>query len=483
MPYDKALTGCDDDWNSLDHFDPTADARRLISQMMYIREEFPATQDGLNLVQLGNWTHFIQLPGSNTTKTEIGMWSTQRSPLPTQVNMTAFQNTPYVWLMYTNENDTVKYEFDCKTKDWISTPYTSGTTVKNLFYPYEEHTLQDSLDAYNYDDKEPWRGCLPEITLRPYDFKAFVPVADWKAARPMMSKTTPGHDARVPSNSDNTLDIAFEYDVEMNCQSLTNALTINYSLGNSTLEPKIRGTPTCRVLAADEVEIPEIAGVPPSGWRWSATVENAPDGLYEFIIGSVSSQSGNAQTGSTDHVIVRKGADTNVMVNIDATYRTDNMITMDNGDYYINHAAPGADRFRYSGDFKQTWSDWADYETTTKIDTKRFEGKWWKGQHVIVQYWSRIAGSSATEVHADYDYTGQRRFPQLMARGAFNNWGYDSGTNADLENDNGVWSIPVSCRWIKFPDLCASEKPILTLVLVTAHVVVARLRSVERVRL
>jgi alpha-1,3-glucan synthase len=129
------------------------------------------------------------------------------------------------------------------------------------------------------------------------------------------------------------------------------------------------------------------------------------------------------------------------------------MITMDNGDYYINHAAPGADRFRYSGDFKQTWSDWADYETTTKIDTKRFEGKWWKGQHVIVQYWSRIAGSSATEVHADYDYTGQRRFPQLMARGAFNNWGYDSGTNADLENDNGVWSIPLMSSWPDYVQL------------------------------
>ena len=35
------------------------------------------------------------------------------------------------------------YNFDCKSSNWISSPYVLGTVVKNVFVPYEEYTLQD----------------------------------------------------------------------------------------------------------------------------------------------------------------------------------------------------------------------------------------------------------------------------------------------------------------------------------------------------
>src|SRR5882762_5918317 len=56
MPLEKALIGCNDDWNSLDHFDPTASTRRMMTHFLYLRTVYNALQDGFNLVQRGNWT-------------------------------------------------------------------------------------------------------------------------------------------------------------------------------------------------------------------------------------------------------------------------------------------------------------------------------------------------------------------------------------------------------------------------------------------
>jgi hypothetical protein len=42
---------------------------------------------------------------------------------------------------------------------------------------------------------------------------------------------------------------------------------------------------------------PELAGVPPSGWSWTQTVESASDGIYEFVIGNVSTFGPGGSTG------------------------------------------------------------------------------------------------------------------------------------------------------------------------------------------
>ncbi|KAG2051919.1 hypothetical protein BDR06DRAFT_1010035 [Suillus hirtellus] len=71
----STLMGCDDDWNSLDHFDPTTDMRRLLKHFLYPGTTYNAIQDGFELVQLGNWTYLVEFPGSNSTATELGLWS------------------------------------------------------------------------------------------------------------------------------------------------------------------------------------------------------------------------------------------------------------------------------------------------------------------------------------------------------------------------------------------------------------------------
>ena len=78
LPLDKALRGCEDDWNSLDHRDPSNAIRNVLKAMYHMRLAFPTLNDGFHLEQLSNFTHEVFLPGSNSTPTETGIWSVVR---------------------------------------------------------------------------------------------------------------------------------------------------------------------------------------------------------------------------------------------------------------------------------------------------------------------------------------------------------------------------------------------------------------------
>jgi alpha-1,3-glucan synthase len=121
MPLQKALLGCEDDWNSLDHFDPTSPPRRLMTRFNQLRALYPALQDGFGLVQWGNKTYHYQLPGSNVTTTEMGHVARQPIRAPIAQNFTGALSDE-VWLMYTNENKTVQYTFDCQGSDRMRQP-------------------------------------------------------------------------------------------------------------------------------------------------------------------------------------------------------------------------------------------------------------------------------------------------------------------------------------------------------------------------
>jgi alpha-1,3-glucan synthase len=459
MPYDKALTGCDDDWNALDHFDPTAEPRRLIAHMNELRSLFPVLQDGLDLHAMNNVTRYIQLPGSNMTQTELGLWIVERGPLAFQANDTAVfgGTTDYgnkVLLLYTNENQTINYQANCLADGWMKTSFAAPVTLRNLFYPYERYPLQDSTEGFFGGTETPFRGCLPNVTMAPYEFKALVPEARWTLGAPAMTRFTPGHDARVLSDDSNTIRIRIEYDQEMDCASVQAGITISGSFGGSSMTPTLSSTANCQTFTPPADELPDIVGVAPSAWYIEATIENAPDGVYNIQVGRVNAQAGGRPTTATDHIIVRKGTAENAMVFTDAADYSDTILTESDGVYTINHASPGADKFRYSADFGQTWIDWTDYETTTTANATLFEDKWWDGHHVEVQYWSEIAGTASVMVHGDAGWKGRRRFPQLLLRGEFNEWGFDSGREAALKNDEqGVWSMPFMSTWPAYVQL------------------------------
>ncbi|TFY55439.1 hypothetical protein EVG20_g9317, partial [Dentipellis fragilis] len=452
MPLEKALLGCQDDWNSLDHFDPTANSRRQMAHFLYLRTVYGALQDGFNLVQRGNWTYYIQRPGSNQTATEMGLWSASRAAIP-NVQTLSGNHTDQVWLLYTNENTTQTYTYDCGQALWMSSPYQSGTIVRNLFAPFENYTLQDSKSAFYNDSKAPWQGCLPTITMEPYSYKALVPATEWVPPRPALTKFLPGHDARLDSGvNSSSITITLEFNTIMDCTSVSSSLALNMSSSGKGSTPTFdKNGAKCTVLTnADPVTIP---GDVPSAWSWSATLQNVPDGILALTLSNPKTADGTASTEAVDRLLLRKGASDNVMVFPSSDYDND-AFGSSNGQYTFTHKAFGADMFRYTWNYGQNWTSWKNWEDTTYIDEDVFAGNWWPGQHIMVQYWSDAAKSASVVVHADRGYSKQRRVPQFLARGPFNQFGFDKGVSAQMEqNDDGKWELEIMAQWPTYVQL------------------------------
>lgn len=123
---------------------------------------------------------------------------------------------------------------------------------------------------------------------------------------------------------------------------------------------------------------------------------------------------------------------------------------------YISHKAHGADQFRYSLNFGTTYSTWEDYGdgSNTTLVPRIWSGtdlQAWKGEHVIVQYWSRLAGSSDHVQHADLDaeeHPVPRRFPHFFLHGPFNQYGFDDGLRSQMRQDKtGLWKANFMTEW------------------------------------
>ncbi|CAE6483196.1 unnamed protein product [Rhizoctonia solani] len=327
----------------------------------YLRRQYSVLTDGFRLLQNGNWTSYIQLPGSNNTQTEIGWWSVSRSPLASQTNFNSAVRD--IWIFFTNMNVNESYTYDCNSALWVLTPRDGGTLSV---------------------------GCLPNVTLQPYSYKAFVPVDNWVAPPPMLTRFSPGPGVRLHAESGDTntttIDIVLEFNTEMSYTSITNGLTFNISS---------------------------------SGHGSTPTVNTARfNGIIEIRVKNVAAANGQRTTGSTDYFLIGKGSSKNVMIFPDADYDNEAFGYPD-GSYTFAHNAIGAEKFRYSWNYGENWTDWTAYEDKTTIPGTVFDSTddmFWEGQHLIVQYWSELAGSSTAVIHADRGFSNPLRVPQFIAR-------------------------------------------------------------------
>ena len=58
-------------------------------------------------------------------------------------------------MLYSNKNQTKTWEYDCKTDNWISSPYMGGQVVRNLLY--EIYPLLESRSShYSNGVTMPW---------------------------------------------------------------------------------------------------------------------------------------------------------------------------------------------------------------------------------------------------------------------------------------------------------------------------------------
>jgi alpha-1,3-glucan synthase len=459
MPLEAARHGCQDDNVSKDHRDPSAPVRNIIRHMYQLRQSYPVLTDGFYLQQLSNQTVFIQYPGSGTVQTETGMWSVMRSGFPglQYLGESAQDNLP-VWLLYSNYNDSTTYTFNCSNNDTalnttaLLAPYDAGTTVKNLFYPYDEQVLENSVHKLGLNGSTNPNGCLSQLDMVAYDFRAYVPVEQWVQPQPMITKFLPGHDARIvsSSNASMSVDVEVQFSVTMDCNSVTDSIVFNSTtlFGNT---PTINsGSVTCGSLAVPEV--PAMVGAIASVWSWKATLDGVEDGVHALTVRNASAQSGGA-TNSNDRFLLRVGQLNNPVVFARQANYSDTLLSKaDNGTLILSHTAAGADLWRYTTNWGSSYSDWETYKGgQTIITAQNWTGtnlQSWSGEHVRVEYYSRLAGSSDIVQQGDTGFAKHRRFPHLFLNGPYNQYGYDAGlANAMSLTEDSTWELDFMTEW------------------------------------
>ncbi|CAG7931725.1 unnamed protein product [Penicillium olsonii] len=460
FPLERSLTGCEDDSVSLDHRDPSHPMRGLYKMMFEMRENYPVLNDGWYLQQLSNHTFDVYLPGSNGTPTETGMWSVMRSRFVGAQNFDGQgQGNQSVWLVYSNDNQTVEHEFNCSSRDALVSPFPAGTTVKNLFPPFEEMTLTNTTMKLGFEGSDAFNGCHPNLTMPAWGFKAFVPKKKFVQPSPFITRFTPGHDARfVPEGTKGeTIRIGFEFSQEMDCENITKSLTItSKSLGDEKPELDMSSV-SCEPI--DESNVVTWSGALTSVFKYEVDLGNVFPGVHRVTVNNVTTADGNQSTGSVDHFLFRVGQTNNPMVwpqlsNYSRTLLFDNP-SSETEVLSVTPQAPGADLWRYSLDFGHTFSPWLTYTGfNTSIPGKNWTGtskQAWDGEHIIAQYWSKLTGSSAHWQHGDtqWAYKPPRRFPNLFIQGEFNQFGYDAGyaNKMTLSNTTGLWEIHFMGEW------------------------------------
>lgn len=472
FPVNSSSHGCKDDSVSLDHRDPTSQVYNTYKMMFEMRRRYPVLNDGFGVDQLSKHTWNYTMAGSFGIPTETGVWSVRRSAFDGVQDFSGIAaGNQDVWLVYSNYNDTRDWEFDCNstTGHALISPFDEGTTVKNLFYPFDEWTLEASRYKLGVNGSTEYNGCLPRMNLTRYGYKAFVPVDAWQLPSPVITKlilndTYVGHDQRILSSvgreEQEALTMELRFSAQMDCDSVRNSLNITSTTEDGSQAQINVDSVDC--LTVDPDDMPIYYGAVPSIWRYKANITGISNGIHVISINNATSQSG-AFTDSLDKLMFRIGQSENPMIfpataNYSSTllYKQDTTkrATEEESGLYVAHKAPGADRWRYTTTWGSTWSEWLPYNGGNSTLEKQFwsgtKKQQWEGDHVRIQYWSKAAGSSDHIQEADLSGGNNtaRRFPHLFIHGPFNQYGYDAGLNTEMKFiGNGQWEYDFMTEW------------------------------------
>lgn len=464
MPFDSSGNGCQDPGVSLDHRDSSHPMYNIMKRMFELREQYPTLNDGFNLTTLSTRIYDIFLRGSQGMPSPHGIWSVLRArDVHTQDFTGIGHGNQPVWLLFHNENRTVTYDFDCSNPNSTSSDgsmisaFSSGTTVKNLFYPYEEYSLKDSIFTLGIENSTEVNGCIPRITFRPWEFKAFVPLSEWSGPRPVITDVLPGHDARLVSSvaydKTESIQIEIHFSEEMNCASVSNSLTIE-----SATESGVVASLDTQSIQCMSVEPADtfLVGQPATAFVFKASLSNVAHGVHTYTINNATSVSGNTSTNSRDKFMLRVGAVDNPMVFPETSNFTKGLLQQDESskELFIVPKASGADLIRYSTNWGSSYSAWQVYKggkiTIEKQPWSGTKQQEWEGEHIIINYWSKATGSSDHVQHSDLARNDKpaRRWPHAFIMGVFNQWGSDAGIkNAMQQNGDGEWTYELYTEW------------------------------------
>ncbi|PYH89723.1 putative alpha-1,3-glucan synthase [Aspergillus ellipticus CBS 707.79] len=448
FPNEKGLYGCDDITVTYDQRNPAHPLRNIMKRMFQIRENYPVANDGLYLETIAQLTENIYLPGSTDTPTVTGLWSVKRTYYP-GVQTDASTNSTF-WLVYHNANITTTYGSSCTNASAaLLSPFKSGTKLRNVFYPYDTLTVDDGPSSNSS------YGCTSNMTLLPWEYRAYVESADFVEPGPFMTEFVPGHDTRLLSYSDTaeTVDIQLGYSEAMDCDAITNAITLNSTTLQGVTPSFDTSSINCTNITARTTSH-DYVGEIPTAWTWSARLTNVYHGVHQVTVNNVSTTAG-VHTDSIDRFLFRVGTPTNPLISALANYSSSLVHKSDDDTYFIQHEATGADQFRYSTNFGGDWSNWTTYTgANTTVDFPKWSGtddQKWVGTHIKVQYFSRLTASSDYIQEGDYGWKDgyERRFPHLWWNGPYNQYGYDAGLNAKMRFDtkDSRWKYDFVYEW------------------------------------
>ena len=490
MPWEATRNGCNDDGVSADHRDPSAPVRNILRRMYHLREAYPVLNDGFFLQQLSNQTWDVTYAGSSGVTTETGLWSVFRSEFPGVQNLThasgannnaifpvahqlssndtasndtlAAEAATSIWYVYSNLNTSRNYQFDCQDNSTglnttsLIAPYPAGTKIKNLFHPFDEHTLLNSTRALGIDGSAELNGCLNSLSMAAYDHRLYVPISDWIGPKPMITKFSPGHDARIlsknigPADTED-VDIALEFSAYMDCDSVTSSISISSRTENGRYAYIDPDSVTCEQVNGTSSG---LVGYVPSTFSWSATAKGVSHGIHRITVdhprAAVTSTQAriNSTTEARDHFLLRVGQANNPMVFVRSANYSSTLLIDEHHQHMLNHSAAGADLYRYSTDFGGSFSDWAPYQGgLTNVTHTGKSAKTWDGAHVRVEYFSRFAGSSSHVQQGDL-HSKPRRFPHMYLNGPYNAYGFDAGLDNKFKlTGDYTWEKNFMTEW------------------------------------
>lgn len=289
------------------------------------------------------------------------------------------------------------YEFDCKSSDnteALISAFPAKTTVRNLFFPYETIRLEESVITLDLENSTGVNGCLSNLTMSPWGYKAFVPESKFVLPRPTITKFEPGHDARILSESNlaETLPFELHFSLPMDCDSVKASLQISSTTENNQVASIDDSSITCSSIDLDEDDSGLMAQIG-TAWVFSGKLENVYNGIHSISVNNASTgaDSGSVSTQANDTFLLRVGSNQNPVVFPGlANYTTELLFKDDsNGSLWVSHKAAGADLWRYSLNWGSGWSAWAPYEGgNDTLEPQPWSGtnaQKWQGDHVILQ--------------------------------------------------------------------------------------------------
>lgn len=129
------------------------------------------------------------------------------------------------------------------------------------------------------------------MTLLPWEYKALVPIQNFVAPIPVITRVLPGHDSRILSKvtigENETVPIEIHFSVNMSCESVNKSLSFNsvtqdqagvISLDTSSIE--------CIPVSTDK---PLYVGGVPTAWIFKANLTNVYNGVHRFTVNNATS--------------------------------------------------------------------------------------------------------------------------------------------------------------------------------------------------